>query len=144
MDDLATRITRRFLFAMAHNRALYKAGLAKHLKGGLREYYKACLGRKTGYMASVPAWDTEVKKLLTAFSNAMEHAIQGFSDRGKAVQETIADVKSADERIRRKAVSEFIKKVPDINKLRVTLDDQDTAGFWTRVDETMAAERAIP
>jgi hypothetical protein len=139
--DIAARVAERHIEAMAYKREDFKNKVESHLTGAIVEFYKATLAKKNGQTKWVQHWMREVKQLLDRnLPFEMLHPIRGFTDRRKAFAEAVAEIKSMDANYRRYAES-TIKKDYNLTKLKLTIDDEDTAAFWTRVNDI--AENAL-
>jgi hypothetical protein len=83
----------------------------------------------------VKHWMTEVKQLVDRSLPAeILHPIRGFRDRSKAFAEAVAEIKAGDAGYRRYAETTIVKD-DKLRKVKVGLDDADTAAFWARVDD---------
>lgn len=81
-------------------------------------------------MASVPAWEEEVEKLLKAFEKVLRERINGFSDKALAVREAVVSLRQTDANRRRQARGTVEKYH---GALREGLTDADENDFWALV-----------
>lgn len=138
---MTKKVAQRFIQAMAYPRREFKNKILSHLTGAIIEFYKATLAKKNGQTRWVRHWMSEVKTLVeTKLVAEILHPIRGFRDRRKAFVEAVAEIKASDSSFRRYAET-TVKKDYKLTRLKVALDDGDTAAFWARVDEV--AERAL-
>lgn len=136
-NDKATRVAARFLRSMAYNRETFKDKVEEHIGGAYLEFYKAALATKNGQKEWVTHWMTEVRNLLDRnLFTVIKHEVRGFKDRRKALAEVIALMKLKDDSYRR-AAEHVVKRDYKLPKLKTTLDDNDTAAFWKRVEDAV-------
>lgn len=126
---------------MAYRREDFKNKVEEHLGGALLEFYKARLAKKNGETKWVEHWSTEARNLVErAFVAALLHRIRGFTDKRRALNEVIADLRENDASYRRAATS-IVKRDFGITRLKKPLDDEDTTAFWSMVER--AAKPAL-
>jgi hypothetical protein len=131
---IAVRVAKRMLVSMAYKRDDFKNKVQSHLTGAIVEFYKATLAKKNGQTKWVQHWMTEVKNLVERNLVAeILHPIRGFKDRNKAFIEAVEEIKAGDGSYRKYAET-TIKKDYKLTKLKVLLDDRDTATFWNKVE----------
>jgi hypothetical protein len=74
----------------------------------MREFYKARLSERNGYIDLVDHWLREVQQLLHTASLVLDHSIRGFTDKQLAIREAIELVKKKESSIRTKVRREII------------------------------------
>lgn len=140
-DTVASRVATRILRAMAYDRNAFKDKLEEHIGGAYLEFYKARLAEKNAQTKWVDHWKGEVRQLLDRnLVAAMLHEIRGFKDRRKAYEQVRAAMKAKDVGYR-KAAQNTVLKDYGLRKVRVPLNDDDTADFWKLVER--AAENGL-
>jgi hypothetical protein len=118
-------------------RSAFKKKVTAHLSGALTEFYKARLATKNGQTKWVEHWMNEVKRLINLeLSEALTEPIRGFTDRRKAFDEAVADIKKDDVSFRHYAET-TVKKDYRLTKVRIPLNANDTDDFWTLVDDVV-------
>jgi hypothetical protein len=126
---------------MAYKRSEYKNKIESPLTGAIVEFYKATLARKNAQTRWVDHWMSEVEQhLQTKLVAEILHPIRGFTDRRKAFDEAVVEIKHGDGSYRRYA-EHTVKRDYKLAKLRAKLDEADTAAFWKLVED--AAEPAL-
>jgi hypothetical protein len=136
-EHITRKVAERFLRAMAWDRETFKDRVEEHVIGAYLEFYKATLGRKNGKTKWVDHWMTEVRGLLDRnLVGAIRHDIRGFKDKRKALAEVVARLKMKDEGFRRSAERVVIRDY-GLKKIKVEIDDTDTAAFWKRVEDAV-------
>jgi hypothetical protein len=130
---MATRVAKRIM-AMAYKREDFKNKVESHLTGAIVHFYQVALAKKNGQTRWVQHWTTEFKQLVNnSLVAEIFHSIKGFKDRRKAFYEAVAEIKAGDTRYRGYAET-VIKRDYNLTKLKVPLDDKDTAAFWNKVE----------
>jgi hypothetical protein len=130
---LSVRVAKRIL-AMAYKREDFKNKIESHLTGAIVHFYQIALAKKNGQTRWVQHWTTEVKQLVdNSLVAEIFHAIRGFKDRRKAFYEAVDEIKASDKNYRGYAET-VIKRDYNLTKLKILLDDRDTAAFWDKVE----------
>ena len=135
---MVERVAKRFLRAMAYDRETFKNRVQEFIGGAYLEFYKATLAKKNILHPEwIEHWEKEVRGLLDrGLVNVIKHDVRGFKDKRKALTEVIARLKAKDMSYRASA-EHVIKKDYELQKLKLHLDDEDTAAFWKRVDDAI-------
>jgi hypothetical protein len=135
------RITQRLILMMARNRHEYIDKIQDPLNGALEHFYQVQLAKKNGQTTLVNHWMNEVNRLLNHdLKNHIKHTIKGFIDRRKAIDTAISEVQHDDKSFRYRA-EYIIKKDYGMSKIKIPLNNNDTAKFWDLVDKVI--ERSL-
>lgn len=122
---------------MAHNREQFKNVIEEHIGCALLEFYKVKLvarNRLAGRAAD-RIWKIR-DRLETGLVVTLLHDIRAFSDRRKAVEEAVAEIKPDDEMSRRVA-EKMVSASGTAHRLRTSVTDNDNAEFWTLFDAAL-------
>src|SRR5271166_2691244 len=114
---------------MAYRRSELKNKVESPLTGAIVEFYKAPLAKQNGQTRWIEHWMSEAKQLIeTRLVAELLHPIRGFAGRRKAFEEAVVEIKAGDASYRRYAET-TIKRDYKLTKLKLGLDDADTAAF---------------
>ena len=92
----------QLLREMAFGRDDYKAGVRRHLIGGLNEFCKAAAGKKNGLLRWVDHWTYEADRLiLIELPQALLHDTK-FKNRRLAAQQEVEKVRAVEAGFRRR------------------------------------------
>lgn len=133
--EIVKRVASKLVRAMAYKRRDFINKVQEYVGGAYLEFYKQRLATKNDQTEWVKHWQTEVKNLLErALFAALIHPVRGFSDRQKAFDAAMAELRANDSKYR--AGAEYIvRRDFKMSKLRVKLDDKDEEDFWAQVTE---------
>lgn len=132
---------------MAYDRQTFKNRAMEKIDGALLEFYKARLAELNGQTKWIKHWKGEVERLVYLELQAIVlRPIKGYWDRRKAVNEVVAELRTADFGYRRVAENTF-KRYYGLSKIRQKLPPEVTDEFYgmvtAAVDETLESERSI-
>ena len=130
--------THRILTKMAYNRETFKNKVEEKVGGALLENYKAVLATLNGQTRWVRHWHAEVDRLLDSeLVVVLLHTIKGFTDRKKAANEVVVQLRASDVRYQRSA-EHIIKKDFELKRITTRISDDFSASFYARVEEVVA------
>lgn len=131
--EAAKRVAAHIVEAIAYKRQDFVNKVQEYVGGAYVDFYMQRLATKNGQTEWVQHWQTEVRNLLERnLVAALIHPIKGFSDRRKAFDAAMAELRARDASYRLVATN-TIKPDYGLPKLKVHLDDQDEADFWAAV-----------
>jgi hypothetical protein len=126
---------------MAFDRKTFKDKLLGVLSGAITHFYMVKLATQNRQTKWVQHWKTEIDRLVNLDTvTILVSEIKGHWDKGKALAESIRDVRSADSGYRRVAAN-YVARVYQLKKLRKDLPQGIEAEFYAMIEE--AAERAL-
>jgi hypothetical protein len=127
------RVAARIVELMAYKRRDFVNKVQEYVGRAYIEFYTQRLATKNGQTEWVQHWQTEVRNLLERnLVAALIHPIRGFTDRRKAFDAAMAELRARDASYRVVATN-TIKRDYGLGNLKVHLDDQDEADFWANV-----------
>ena len=136
-DESIEKVAKQLASAMTWNRHEYIDKIQCPLNRAIEYFYQVKLAKKHGRTTMVHHWMNEVHRLLGHdFKNQIKYIISGFTDRRKAIYEAISEIQQDDKNFRHGAEYAF-KKYYKLSKIKVPIDDEDTANFWTMVEQVI-------
>jgi transcription elongation factor GreA-like protein len=119
---------------MAYNRDAFKNAIEEHIGYALLEYYKVKLATR---IRQASAAADRIARILDLLERGLVvtilHDIRGFTDRRRAINEAVTEVKAEDEKFRR-AAEKLISARGKPRRLRPSVSDKGCLEFWAFLD----------
>ena len=135
------RVADRVLQTMAFNRKSFKDRTLSILSGAITHFHMVQLAQLNHQSKWVQHWRSEIDRLVNMdFVVAILTEIKGKWDKRKAIQETLADIRSAEHRYIN-AAANYVAKVYKLKKIHRLVPQGIAEEFYDMVNE--ATESAL-